>query len=344
MAGQNYLIILKEIERGYSNNSKPISAICRLERTDGVYSLDLTFVNLLSLNSGEYFFYLLDSNETLFKFPLGVRPTTKHLILPSSPNLEKGFVATLSVNKNGVPLCLAFSLTENCPLTFYQLKSIIAQNALKDIKEQPKPLTFDSQNAKTNTLSPTDALPIYDDEAVATVNYFDAENLREFNKEKDNSNANGYFQSQNGVFDIADTQKTQENEDDPLRYTIKTQSDFSQKYSEQNVFYNTERERIEKMLNSFPDYDLLKCYFPDSRFVKINYSVDKYYVVGVIKENGNEKYICYGVPATYSSTPPKQLDGYCVFIPLSIFDMKGEGFWMMFQDCVTGKNVFPKTP
>ena len=82
--------------------------------------------------------------------------------------------------------------------------------------------------------------------------------------------------------------------------------------------------------------------FPDSVFVRINYSSEKYYVVGVIKEKNTEKYVCYGVPAAYSETPPKELDGYCSFIPVSIFDMKGDGFWMMFQDATTGECIKPR--
>ena len=73
--------------------------------------------------------------------------------------------------------------------------------------------------------------------------------------------------------------------------------------------------------------------------MKINYSQSGYYVVGVINENKTPKYICYGVPAVYSKTPPKELDGFCTFIPLSIFSLDGDGFWMMFQDAVTGECI-----
>ncbi len=337
------LLILKELEKGYSINTNPISAICRLEFEDGVCSLYLTFVNIKALSNGEYFFYLLDSDERLYKFPLGVRPTTKKLILPSSPNLEKGFLACLTAQKTGVPLTIAFSSTENCHLTFYQLKSIIAESALKAIEEQPEfyeqPKPVQTEETKSTTQ--------YDDEAVATVNYFENETQEAYgleqNLSKENTvfNGDGYVQPEDGVFNFNSQTQAKENEENPLRHTIKTQSDFSKNYNEQNPFYEFERERIEKMLNSFPDYPNLKCYFPDSRFVKINYSPEKYYVVGVIKEQAKEKYICYGVPATYSPTPPRALDGYCVFIPLSLFDMKGEGFWMMFQDCTTGESVTP---
>jgi hypothetical protein len=62
-------------------------------------------------------------------------------------------------------------------------------------------------------------------------------------------------------------------------------------------------------------------------------------VVGLVLESGKEKYICYGVPCTYSKNPPKELKGFCSFIPLSIFDLTGKGYWMMFQDAITGEHV-----
>ena len=77
--------------------------------------------------------------------------------------------------------------------------------------------------------------------------------------------------------------------------------------------------------------------FYDSTFVKIAYAEDKYYVVGLVKEEQKEKYICYGVPGEYSTTPPKELKGYCSFVPTSIFDMQGNGYWMMFQCAITGE-------
>ena len=92
----------------------------------------------------------------------------------------------------------------------------------------------------------------------------------------------------------------------------------------------------------FPEEPALSKIIPESRWAKINYSSDKFYVVGVINENEKEKYICYGVPAKYSAKPPKELKGFCSFVPLSYFDMKGDGYWMMFQSAITGECVKPK--
>ena len=93
------------------------------------------------------------------------------------------------------------------------------------------------------------------------------------------------------------------------------------------------------MLSRFEVEDQLRAIFPDSEFVKVNYDKDKFYVVGVIKKQTKAKYICYGVPSEYSKNPPRELDGYCTFIPLSVFNIHGKGYFMMFQDAVSGECV-----
>jgi len=110
------------------------------------------------------------------------------------------------------------------------------------------------------------------------------------------------------------------------------------------AFYNTVKAELNNLFEKFQAEEDLQKIFNQSRWARINYSNEKYYVVGVIKENDVEKYICYGVPAKYSLTPPKELKGYCTFIPLSIFDLSGDGFWMMFQNAITGECIKPKPP
>ena len=69
------------------------------------------------------------------------------------------------------------------------------------------------------------------------------------------------------------------------------------------------------------------------------FSRNKYYTVGVICDEKKPKYICYGVPAESRGEPPDALKGYCSFLPLSVFDLSGKGYWMMFQDAETGECV-----
>ena len=182
---------------------------------------------------------------------------------------------------------------------------------------------------------------VYDDEAVATENYFetdtDIQNKLKAIKEWDFENCS----YEDELFASFSSQK--EKEEQIGDNCIEDEKDFcqSQSYSQQNPYYLSVKEELQEVFSKFPPENCLKSMFPDSQWARINYAENKYYLVGLIKELNTEKYICYGVPATFSNQPPKELDGYCTFIPLSIYDMQGEGFWMMFQDAITGKCITP---
>ena len=113
----------------------------------------------------------------------------------------------------------------------------------------------------------------------------------------------------------------------------------SQTYNDEHPYYQSAKDELDNLFRKFPTENSLSSVLPNSKFCRINYSADKYYVVGVVKEKNKEKYICYGVPSNYAEEPPKELKDYCCFLPKSIFNLKGDGFWMMFQDAVTGNCV-----
>ena len=78
---------------------------------------------------------------------------------------------------------------------------------------------------------------------------------------------------------------------------------------------------------------------PLSRWAKIAFGEGKYYAVGIIRDETHVKYICYGVPSERRGEPPEPLRRWCSYLPLSVFDLNGKGYWMMFQDAVTGACV-----
>ncbi|HOV69104.1 MAG TPA: hypothetical protein PLZ84_02135 [Clostridia bacterium] len=88
-----------------------------------------------------------------------------------------------------------------------------------------------------------------------------------------------------------------------------------------------------------PDLEQL---IPGSKWVWVDEENDVSYVMGLINdEDQTPLYICYGVPSYYSSEPPQGMAGYCQWLPASIEDPKGKGYWMMYQDAMTGHTVEP---
>ena len=64
-----------------------------------------------------------------------------------------------------------------------------------------------------------------------------------------------------------------------------------------------------------------------------------YYVLGLLYEGENLKYICYGVPGVYQKYPPRELSGYPIWFPLDENSPEGFGYWLSYQDANSGESV-----
>lgn len=104
-------------------------------------------------------------------------------------------------------------------------------------------------------------------------------------------------------------------------------------------YYARVQGDLRALFEQYPPEEELAACIPYSRWAKIAFARGKHYAVGVISDEGRPQYICYGVPAERLSEPPKALRGFCSFMPLSVFDLHGKGYWMMFQDADTGECI-----
>ncbi|MDE5943248.1 MAG: hypothetical protein K2H30_03465 [Clostridia bacterium] len=103
-------------------------------------------------------------------------------------------------------------------------------------------------------------------------------------------------------------------------------------------FYQRMKGEIDKLLSTYPAEETLENVVENSRWVKINYGGEKFYVFGIIYQKSTPQYICYGVPTKTNRRPPESLKGMASFIPSSA-DGGNEGFWVMYQDAMTGASV-----
>lgn len=109
---------------------------------------------------------------------------------------------------------------------------------------------------------------------------------------------------------------------------------------ENETFYETISNQLENLFNTYPAETNLEELIPNSKWVKIDYENNgNFYVLGLIYEDINLKYICYGVPAEYSNTPPEGLDSYSQWLPTNLNEPNGEGYWVMYQDAISGNSV-----
>ena len=76
--------------------------------------------------------------------------------------------------------------------------------------------------------------------------------------------------------------------------------------------------------NSYPKFKL-------KRFDKQSYTT--------LNNNNTIRYICFGVPGKMDTPPDDNLKEYSQWLPTDIKSPKDSGYWVMYQDAITGKNV-----
>ena len=344
MAYEKKILVLKQTDTQFSREKSRLSGIIRIEIESGVAEFHLSLINLPKDATGEYYLLIVAGNGQPFYFYLGKTPSSASGVFIDLPDLTKGVAVGVYLVKDGIPLTLAFARADGFDFSLLDFKKTVAEKCFSERKKDnkkdersPEKQTFIClDKTPQDTLNNESVCIKYDDEAVATLNYYELdEDIKDKLKEvKDKCDGNLQIQNElpfsNG--------KEETNKERPFFNEFENETDFGcSKEKTDGSYYLTIKDELNTVFATHDQELSLMKVFTDSNFVKIFYSKTKYYVVGLIKEDGKEKYICYGVPAVYSPEPPSALKGFCSFIPLSVFDMKGKGFWMMFQSASTGE-------
>lgn len=308
------VLLLKEVTDGFSEKSSSANGIFRLEQEDGLSTISLTLVGIKKLQ-GEYRLFIAFDKKTFYSFPLGARPFSFTDKVDFFPPVDTGFSVGLVFVKDCIPTVVCFARTENAPLLLKDFKKIVIDKCVKERED----------------------FAVYDDEVVATENYYDDIDLTkkiEIIKNLDTS----YVQNKDALFNSLG--KIQAQKDQTNAYRSQNEKDDCTCKSNQNPpYYLTVKKELDDLFSRFPEEETLNRLSVNGKWVKVDYSPNKFYVVGVLYEENAPKYICYGVPSKYSIYPPKELLGFASFVPKSVFDLKGDGYFIMFQDAVTGKSI-----
>ena len=105
-------------------------------------------------------------------------------------------------------------------------------------------------------------------------------------------------------------------------------------------FYDKLSGQIQKMFDANESFEVLNEIFPNSKFCKVNFDDGSgYYAFGIIYDEGQAKYLCYGMPAQKDDAPPKEFAELYQWLPVDTSSEDGDGFYMMYQDAETGKNI-----
>ena len=301
--------VFREVTKGFSIGNKQVGGIARLECdlssefSVSLFNLSSTCIDncfiIFCFPSGSYFIEKVNGDSSLkFSFPSRLG--------------EDGF-SLLIYEKNDkiTPIALAssgdFSMTVN--------------SIIRMIEDEEKKNNSPAPSTENLVCSQT----VYNDEQIASYNYYEAQKLNGENDERDFYKQDECACTQSQTFQTKNKKESTPFDDEACCPAFQSQD-----------YYLKIKDNLEKIFSSYKEDLVLSYSIPNSKWVKINYD-DGYYLIGVINENSTAKYICYALPASYSPLPPKELEGISCFIPISIFQMRGDGFWVIFQNADTGE-------
>lgn len=104
-------------------------------------------------------------------------------------------------------------------------------------------------------------------------------------------------------------------------------------------FYEKIWHKIEEMFDIYQHDSVLEDLVYDSAWIRIPYEDDGYYVIGVISDDGKPVFICYGIPQEKMTRPDKEIEDSCEWLPIDKTDVSGRGYWLVYQDAMTGENI-----
>ncbi len=307
-------LIFKELNKGYSLNGKSVNGILKAECENDQTTMSISLIGFSALTEGKYF-AVTNLSGNVFAYDLGTAPVA--FSYTEKVKLKDGDCACLIAHVFDEITPVAIAASENSEFSAMKL----AEYLNREIKNEK---TVETQNSKETDIQVQ--TPAYDDETVATENYYLYDN-------EETKNERTVFKKNVGTDNESESQKNGEEKNFEM---FKNETGFT--VDEENAAFKI-KENLEKLFSSYPEDFSLSKTLPHSKWVKINYSDDGYYLVGAIYKNDEPEYVCYGIPAKFNEKPPEELNGICCFIPLSVFDMQGDGYFVIFQSAVTGKCI-----
>lgn len=167
----------------------------------------------------------------------------------------------------------------------------------------------------------------YDDEQISDFNYYDNRLIGEVYEKQSACDTDATMQSQLAEPTQKDYVPEPQEPDDK-------DSDSCQKTAS-TPYYLKKYEQIERIFCSGRKERRLEKVVLNSRFYELDYADCKHYVFGVIYDGENPKYLTYGIKGNFYDKP-LNFKGYNCFVPLSLLNLRGDGYYLIFQDAING--------
>ena len=299
------IAVIKQVKGGFSADGELVSGLVKCETYAGFLKVEVSLINFAPLTEGRYVLGVTDGLNTV---------TFEGLTYEGEGdfNLSCGFAFLVCFCHNTVaPIASAACGQMAC--------------ALPDLKEEM---------VRRENIRPPKGGAAYDDEAITEVNYYESA-----------------FQSGTAVRETQAQEKERRSGGEDEEDTCAVESEKESRIAEVAAvgssdkeplagglaggdFYTRMEGDIKKIFATYPAEFELENVMEGSRFARISYGENKFYVFGVLKVEGKPRYICYGVPAKNAQTPPPSLKDCASFVPTD-----SGGYWMTYQDASTGVSV-----
>lgn len=361
------MCILRQIKQGFSGDGKTLSGLVKIEQYGKNLAIEVSVINFAPLTAGEYYCLLSDGKGRTEM--LSLRGKSMFNIL-SDIDITGGFCAIICYVKNDVvPIAYGINgngsydwrtiLNATLPPVFPEKNSpprtnvhtntadipkqtaadFIAaappsfeQNAQKGrgrvaMNENSAPLTRDTSYAENAV---TDHKTEYDDEKIVTENYYQ-EGKNEQDVLSENSQ-NAHLESTMEKNAENGTAPTKNDDAKSLLHPFKTDGDG---------YYLSVKNEIDELFATYPKDSTLNGAFSCSEWVRVKGTAkEPQYLVGVLYENGQAKYICYALAAADKNNPPAEIKNVCSFVPVSALS-ENVGFFVIFQSATGGECIKP---
>lgn len=299
------IAVIKQVKGGFSADGGVVSGLVKCETYAGFLKIEVSLINFAPLTEGRYVLGITDGLNTVTFEGLTYEGE-------SDFNLSCGFAFLVCFCHNTVaPIASAACGQMAC--------------ALPDLKEEM---------TKLENIRPPKGGAAYDDEAITEVNYYESTfeggaAVCETEAQEKERGAGGENEKNSRAFQSEEESRVSEAA--AFDYDKKEPSKGGLAGGD---FYARMEGDIRRIFSNYPAEPELEKAMEGSKFARISYGENKYYVFGVLKVEGKPRYICYGVPAKNTKTPPPSLKDCASFVPTD-----GGGYWMTYQDASTGISV-----
>lgn len=331
------MCILRQIKQGFSGDGKALSGLIKIEQYGKNLAIEVSIINFAPLVSGEYYCLLSDGKGKTEM--LSLRGKSLFNIL-SDIDISEGFCGIICYVKNEVvPIAYGINgkgrydwraiLNATLPPVFPKeaQRKVGGEIAFDEEKED----TMYEMRSSSEVKTPPSASGQYNDEEVATENYFKEDENERIQPTKTDENAR--------------TQSTNQNPSEKEGTNSKTDGDAKGVLppfaKEPDGYYLSVKRELDELFSKYPQDTTLCGAFSYSEWARVKGTAkEPQYLVGALYENGKVKYICYALLAEDKDNPPEEIKNVCTFVPTSPL-VGAKGFFVIFQSAATGECVKP---